>query len=199
MKNMINNPLFSWKKIIALIWKKRCWKDTCFKYIYDNFPNENIYRIALRDFIKQEFIELYNNWFYNKIEDYDLIDSLSDIENNKEIFRTFLQDLWMKKRNIDKNYWLKKLEQQIKELPSSSFIIITDIRLQNEIDEITKFCKMENQGSVISIKIEREWISNTDLHITETELSTISCDYLLENKGDWTYEKDCITLFNSLK
>ena len=62
----------------------------------------------------------------------------------------------MKKRNIDKNYWLKKLEQQIKELPSSSFIIITDIRLQNEIDEITKFCKMENQGSVISIKIERE-------------------------------------------
>ena len=196
---MIDDSLFYWKKIIALIWNKRCWKDTCFNNIYNNFPNENIYRLALWDFIKQEFIDLYNNWFYKKIKGYDFINSLSDIENNKEIFRIFLQDLWMEKRNIDKNYWLKKLEQQIKELPLYSVIIITDIRLQNEIDELTNFCIKENQGSLISVKIEREGNLNTDYHITETELSTISYDYLLVNNGDWTYEKDCITLFNLLK
>ena len=96
------------------------------------------------------------------------------------------------RRGQDKNYWVRKLEQQI-ELEKPQFALISDLRYLNEF----AFCK--EYGEVV--KVERLGIPQ-GTHSSETELDTVSPEdwsLILENNGSLEeFKEGAITCFDEL-
>lgn len=79
--------------------------------------------------------------------------------------------------DIDDNFWVnlaisKYLE--MKNVNKNALIVISDVRFQNEIDNIHK------QGGII-IKIIRPSLSNTDAHESEKNIDNFDSDYTIIN------------------
>ena len=103
-------------------------------------------------------------------------------DNNKP--RTFLQTTGDKLRAVDENILSKRMLEDIKiyEMLDIKNVIISDVRLINEINYLKK-----SNYNIITIKVNstknnRILTNEETKHITETELDNyIDYDYLIEN------------------
>lgn len=81
------------------------------------------------------------------------------------------------RNNFDQNIWTKLMEKYIQN-NLNNYLVIPDIRFQNEADLIKKY-------NGIIIKITRTNIENSDQHSSEQQ--TVDYDYLIKNDEDLIY------------
>jgi len=103
---------------------------------------------------------------------------LDKIKNIPEI-RKLLQRLGREKREVDPEYWIKKME-----LPENGMVVITDCRYLNEADYI------RYRGGFL-VRVERRTPGqfgrleyhddDTDFHSSEVEQKSIKVDYIIQN------------------
>ena len=114
-------------------------------------------------------------------------------DNNKP--REFLQNTGDLMRAIDPNFLTKRLLEDIKvyEKLNISNIIVSDVRLINEIEYLTK-----NIDNTITIRVnskdnKRNLTDKEKQHITEIELDNYSnFDYIIDNNQELDKEIDKI-------
>lgn len=102
-------------------------------------------------------------------------------ENKNDISRILLQiygtDVF--RNRVDGNYWIKKIKNRISNL-SADFIIITDTRFPNEINEM-----YSNDWLAIPIKIKRQITDKHSNHLSETALDNFDkYYYTVDNNSD---------------
>ena len=152
-------------KIIIFSGKQYSGKDTVAKIMLDAMPDYK--RCAMGDIIKLT---------YGKQKGL----TYEEIEKNKPLYRQDLINLGNWGRDLDADYWLKKIIEQ------DGNIMVTDVRVPHEYDVFKK-------AGAVSIRVEasRETrmqrgtlIGETD--ITETGLDNINdWDYVIENNSDY--------------
>ena len=153
------------KHIIAISGKQFSGKDTVVEILLKDL--KNFRRIGIGDAIKEE---------YSKRTGI----SIEEIEKNKSKYRPDLISLGNEGRAISADYWLKKI------LDSNFNVIISDIRLKNELNLVNKY-------NAITIRIEASRenralrgniVKENDL--TETDLDDItSWNYIIENNSNY--------------
>lgn len=161
------------KNIIGLVGKKHSGKDTFYANCLELFLNGDITlqpkRFAFADSLKE-------------VVSMELGISVSEINKNKPLYRTKLQEIGVAKRQLDKEFWInelakKLLRYELHEAKVPSLVIITDVRFLNEAEFLHKL-------KAKLIRITRPSTDNDiDKHISETELELINYDYPLENRG----------------
>ena len=100
--------------------------------------------------------------------------------------RKFLQTMGDKIRQVDNNFLINRIIEDLKiyELDYSN-VIISDIRLINEIEEIKKTNNEIITIKVISSTSKRNLSEEEKQHITETELDNYNkFDYIIENNNE---------------
>jgi hypothetical protein len=154
-------------KLIGLSGKKRSGKDTVACILQQCLPRtELFYHIHFAGALKQEVANATGH-------------SLKYIEDHKENFRLILQG-WgtdYRRKLYGKDYWVKRLSEKIRYLENSgaTFIVVSDVRFQNEADLIKKL-----GGQVW--RIERE-LASSDAHPSETDLDDYKFDVEILNIG----------------
>ena len=110
-----------------------------------------------------------------------------------EITRDYLQGIGKFLREFDDDVWVRYLAKKIQ--ASSASIVVDDIRRKNEVDYLKplgfKFIRIESSSSKRRTRIEtrgNEMIPDQDwkrwsVHLTETQVSQLPVDYVLENEG----------------
>lgn len=168
------------EKIIIFSGKQYSGKDTVAKIMLEQMPDYK--RCAMGDIIKQVYGA-------QKGLTYE------EIEKNKPTYRPDLIALGNWGRNIDPDYWLKKIISQ----PGK--IIVTDVRVPHEYD-------IFKASGAITIRVEasretrasRGELSGED-DITEIGLDGITdWDYVIENNSDFeTLNQKTFELIEILK
>lgn len=153
------------EKIIIFSGKQYSGKDTVAKILLESMPDYK--RFAMGDVIKLE---------YGKQKGL----TYEEIEKNKPIYRQDLIDLGNWGRNVDPDYWLKKIISQ----PGK--IIVTDVRVPHEY-EVFK------EAGAIAIRVEAsrevrasrgELVGEND--VTEVGLDDVKdWDFVIENNSDY--------------
>jgi len=92
--------------------------------------------------------------------------------------------------HFDDNIWIQSLKHKLKDIPSSTNLVFTDIRFQNELDFVLE---LANSEPVYLFEISRPTTSVEDTHISETEI--LSYDYKIPicnegTKGDFFHKID---------
>jgi len=178
--------------IIGLTGNKQTGKDTCANFLVKNYnfiqlsyaePLKNICR-TLFDFNEEQL----NGTKKEEIDEYWKITPRHAMQFiGTEFFRNQMEKLIP---NIEKNFWIKLMEQRIIKLKDKCNIVISDVRFLNEAELIRKY-----DGFIIKI------IRNTnqyDNHPSEIETNKINFNYIIENNG--TYEelyKKLINIMNN--
>lgn len=145
------------EKIIILSGKQYSGKDTVAKILLQNLTNFK--RIGLGDAIKIEYSEQTGI-------------SFEEIEKNKHLYRQDLINLGNKRRNEDKDYWIKKV------IKMSGNIIVPDVRVKRELE----FFEQENAYK-IRVEASRETRSARGQLVGETDITEID----LDNITNWDY------------
>ncbi|MHA2244689.1 MAG: AAA family ATPase [Candidatus Hodarchaeales archaeon] len=114
-----------------------------------------------------------------------------------EITRDYLQGIGKFLREFDDDVWVRYLAKKI--LASSVSIVVDDVRRKNEVDYLNtldfKFIRIESSSSKRKKRIEargnekipdQDWKRWSD-HLTETQVSQLTVDYILQNEG--TFEE----------
>ena len=116
--------------------------------------------------------------------------------------REFLQDMGDILREVDENFLTKRLIEDFKVYKKEfDNVIISDVRLPNEIEYIKQNCEDE----VISIRVnssgsKRELTVDEKNHHTETDLDNYDkFDYVIENNFDENLMKDVIKIVEGLR
>lgn len=167
-------------KIIIFSGKQYSGKDTAAKILLDNMPEYK--RCAMGDIIKLTYGAQKGL-------------SYEEIEKNKPLYRQDLIELGNKGREIDSDYWLKKIIEQ------DGNIIVTDVRVPHEY-------KVFKNAGAVSIRVEasRETraargtlIGEND--ITETGLDNIKgWDFVIDNNSDYdSLKRQAEKIINSIK
>ncbi len=151
------------KKIVVISGKQFSGKDTVANVLKEELPDFKLAPLA--DAIKIEFGEEKNLTF-------------NEVERNKPLYRAELIVLGNKRRAEDTDYWIKKV------LKLENNILISDARLQHEIDTFEKL-------NAIKIRVDsdrEERIKRGKLvkenDSTETDLDDYKdWDYIIENNG----------------
>jgi dephospho-CoA kinase len=89
-------------------------------------------------------------------------------------YRTLMQAIGTKFREIDKDFWVKLMMETFK-YSDNYTIIIPDVRYKNEAEAI------KNKGGVL-IRINRD-IPEINDHSSETDLDNYKFDYIINNTG----------------
>lgn len=153
------------KKIIVLSGKQYCGKDTVAKILLENLSDFR--RIGLGDAIKIE---------YGKI----IGKSFEEIEAEKHLYRENLISFANSKREIDQDYWIKK----IVEYPFN--VVVPDMRVKREYE----FFKSQ-KAYMIRVDATEENRAKRGVLVkkddpTETALDNISdWDYIISNNSDY--------------
>lgn len=79
------------------------------------------------------------------------------------------------RRTQDSEYWIKAMENYIKEIKNKKGLIIDDVRFPNEIDLIKKY-----NGTTIRINTYEGWKC-------DTEVANHASEIVLDNRTDWDY------------
>jgi len=128
-----------------------------------------------------------------------ILDSLTELtfkdynfyEDKTLITRTLLQlyGTDIARKRFDDQFWIKKLAERINNDTESDVIIITDVRFQNELEDIHDFV---DDCRIVPIRIERDLNRNTftNEHPSETALD----DY-----GFWEFIVDNNATLKDLK
>ena len=160
---------YKFPKIIGLVARSRCGKDTVADYIIHKYPTINIVKRKLAGPIKNAAKELYG---------------FTDLE-----LETNLKDIKIEAYNCSPRDVMVQITKSIMELSGTEFFtnrlyesigkneltIITDIRYEHDIKRIN-----ENDGIVI--KIERN-INDIVQYNNENNIDRLESDYIICNNG----------------
>ena len=100
--------------------------------------------------------------------------TVDEMNQNKSLYRHLWQ--WWGteyRRGQDDQYWLKRMQEKLNQIPETSIVFITDVRFENEADLI------RNQGGEI-IRVVRSEAPDATGHVghaSETEMEAIKADY----------------------
>lgn len=102
------------------------------------------------------------------------------LTEHKDNFRLILQG-WgtnFRRQLCGEDYWVKKVESEILMLNNTDYVIITDVRFQNEADMIKKM-------SGYLIRVFRDKTDDyTDLHPSEEQMDLIKTHSIIDNDYD---------------
>ena len=162
-------------EVIGLFGKAGSGKDTAFSVLKDYYASKDktAVRVAFGDEVKREYSEASNI-------------SICEIETKKASFREELQHWGTEyRRNIDPDYWIKKIDLQVQFLKGQADVIVfTDVRFHNEADYVRDL-----QGFMVKVKPPKTFrIGKHHEHTSETELDDILPDYILQNDGEKAME-----------
>lgn len=133
--------------IIGLAGVARSGKDSFFKFCKDTyfFKKPNL-RFAFADELKKELNNFLIKNFY--------ISAFTESHREKEIIRPMLVGYGMSKRNISNGkYWIDKVGKEINTKLNDFNCFITDVRFENEVDQIKKwggFCIYVSRESILA-------------------------------------------------
>ena len=168
-------------QIIGVTGRKFTGKDTAGNYFVSNYGFE---RLAYADPLKNAVREIFN--FTNEQlygNEKEVLDTHWNVTPRKvlqfvgtDLFRNHIgeivpgvgQDIWIRVMK-------RKIMDKLKDNPNAK-IVVTDIRFDNESDAIKEL------GGV-TIKSEREGVSNEDTHESEANIDAIKTDYVFSNNG----------------
>ncbi len=176
------------KLVIWFIGKKWTGKDFGYSIIKEQYPNA--IRFALADSLKEEFIEEFNNTLtwdnYYDLKQTGIKINRQFLEDNKKQFRTSLQKFGDAKKANDSAYFINIVINKINDAPDGSLIVITDIRLAEEVEHLSIYNAIAD-NDFYTIKISPKFTcDNIDFHRTEKEVDSLTWDFLVEN--DLTYK-----------
>lgn len=154
-------------KIVGITGLARSGKDSFYnlsKPIIESL-NQKHARYAFADALKEESDEL--------LSKYVGISAFTEDNSEKEIIRPFLVTYGTHiRRKLDPNCWIEKIHEKIKQNPNKdSWVFVTDVRYQNEIEWIHKL-----NGKAIHITREGNVAPNQE------ELDN---DPILKAHSDW--------------
>ena len=165
-------------RLIGIVGRKRSGKDTLFSYLRQllKVKHLNAYRFAFADELKREVSKATGV-------------PLHLIEQHKDQFRPILQ-WWgtdFRRQYCMEDYWLPAFQAVFDSTGSNTFVIVTDVRFQNEADLIKK-----NGGILVGIERRPAWQRNRwfsilcggqDNHLSEAESDRIQVDHFIDNSG----------------
>jgi len=162
--------------IIGITGNKQSGKDTCAKYLVEKY---NFLHLSFAEPLKKACKLLFNlneeQINGSEKEEIDLFWKISPRRIMQfvgtEIFRDKIKELIP---NIDSNFWIKLMEQQILKLNPNTNIVISDVRFLNEVEFIRKY-------NGIIVKINRN--NEIDNHLSEMEINKIIPDFIIDNIG----------------
>ena len=160
-------------KVVGLVGKAGSGKDTAFEVLKDLLKPEVVVRVAFGDEVKKEYAEASNI-------------GVEELESKKSSFREELQRWGTEyRRSVDPDYWIKKIELQVKFLSEQADVIVfTDVRFHNEAEYVRNL-----KGKIVKVKPPKTFrIGKHHMHESETELDDILPDYLLTNDGEESLE-----------
>lgn len=94
----------------------------------------------------------------------------------RELLQYFGTDVMQ--NTFGKNVWINSV---IKNLNESKFNIITDVRF------LTEYNALKDKGA-FTIRVENDYVEDTDTHASETEADQITADFVIKN--NWMYGTD---------
>lgn len=154
--------------IIGLIGKKKSGKDTIAKMMQSILGHSTyIITTSFAAALKEEVCE--GCGISNEF-----------LTEHKDNFRLILQG-WgtnFRRQLCGEDYWVKKVESEILGLIHTDYVIITDVRFQNEADMIRKM-----NGKLVRV-IREETDDYTDLHPSEEQMDMIIPHYTIDNDSD---------------
>jgi len=145
------------RKIVLVSGKQFSGKDTVANTLKNILPGFKLAPLA--DAIKIEFSQKKNITF-------------NEVERNKPLYREDLIEFSTKKRATDPDYWLKKV------LSTEDNIIISDVRLQHEINVFEKF-----DITKIRVESDRAERAKRGKLVKEDDFTEVD----LDNYKDWDY------------
>ncbi len=146
-------------RLIGIAGKKQHGKDTLAKYLLTQFPSS--YRIGFADELKEEVADACQV-------------TVPEIEKNKPLYRPILQ--WWGtefRRNKEKDYWLKAMEEHLECFTEAFIILIPDVRFFNEADFI------KSRGGILLKVVRTNYPDDNDTHASENELNDYEFDHTL--------------------
>jgi len=150
-------------------------KDTVADYLREH---HDFIRVSFADQIKQALYVLNpmiaHDARVDYLQTYLMNSSWDEMKQNKEV-RRLLQRLGTQvgRNFIDENIWLDRVFKS-KLFDSTASIVITDVRFENEADEIRQ------RGGFI-LRIEREGVHAYNRHASETALDDYDFDVIVPN------------------
>jgi GTPase SAR1 family protein len=166
------------KLIIGITGKKGSGKSTVANYLTNTYDfNEYAFANTLKS-VCMEVFQLQTKQLYGSQRDKERIDDFWKVSARKimQEVGTAFREIGNRVPELD-GIWIKSLHREI-ELKNKSYVVISDVRYQDEVDSILTY--KENGWDAIIIKIDRE-INETDSH--ESENQTLTYDYLINNNG----------------
>lgn len=121
-------------------------------------------------------------------------------EDKTDITRVLLQlyGTDIARKRFDNHFWIKKLSTRVND-SDSQFIIITDVRFPNEIDDLYSYI---DDCNIIPIRIERDNTKKELIktHSSETALDNYMCwHYIIENKSSLEiFKQSALTIINDI-
>lgn len=191
-------------KIIGFLGKKGSGKDTCSDYITSYLSNLNITseKVAFANPLKkatQILFQLTDDQVYGSQK--EVIDDNWKI-TPRQIFQYIGTDIFRNKideliPNTGSNFWCKSFEKSLQNI-NVEYILVSDVRFQNEVDIIHKL------GGII-IKIERDLINEKfNEHISELSIDEITnYDHIIVNNSSLinlhkSLDELCLNIFLNL-
>lgn len=164
--------------IIAFTGSKRVGKSTACKIIELLYPGR-VVRHNFKDALLQEF-----KYYFKDVLDYHINAEHTNYETILEkkpgCIRQLLQNFGTDvRREEDEDYWVKLWEEDLDEVDFGGDIIVADdVRFINEAEAVKR------RGGYI-IRLEGNTAVTGDTHISETEMESISPDYVVHvEKGN---------------
>jgi hypothetical protein len=186
--------------IIGLGNKARNGKDTAAKFLVEEFPLHNFYVTSFAKQLKLEVdtlgIEELSAKYGVAIEP-PLHDDLCKTKYGKQ--PRLLQVHGQHQRSSNPWYWVRKLQDEISNLPQGTIVLVTDVRYFSE----AYFIK-ENKGYMVNVRRANEdgsfFISNDrdPKHTSEVELDGYNYDYIIEHKTLDELKEGVIQVFDDM-
>ena len=155
--------------LIGISGKKQSGKNTV-AALMATLTNQTVEEIAFADELKSELARM-------------LMVKVSDIENNKPLYRTLLQGLGVYRRDSkNKDYWVEKAMRKVLS-STADVVVITDVRFLNEAESI-------RQCGGQLIRMARD-TGITDTHESEIALDTYkNFHHIILNTGSLEHLRD---------
>jgi adenylate kinase family enzyme len=171
------------KYLFAFIGKKGSGKDTAAKILSEQISTDNyLVQFAFADILK----EIIHQTFNIEKDESEIIKRSNIKPFNgltlREVYQNFGENI---KVFFGEDVWAKltlKRLQEITEDLNSDFIFCTDLRYPIEDVCLQKFCE-DNGINFVKIKMINLNDSDTDNHISETNIEKLTFDYLIEAKS----------------
>lgn len=140
-------------------------------------------KTSLANFIKEEYPDTILLAFADSLKEMILNAGLCDEESlwgkKTDFSRLMLQKIGTEiiRKQVDDNFWVKKMIDKILSIPKDKLIIVHDVRFRNEADAIRLF--YGKLYRIIRPELNQEKEENK--HLSETEQDLIPVDYEIMN------------------